>query len=115
MPQQKIKAHGFRIPTSNSTDRMRRTGSQGSVNPVYNSVEWSKLRAWIFQVRGRACEAVDCSTTDRGRNGRLHLDHRVELIDGGPAFDPNNIEIRCSACHGSKTTAAKAARAAKRW
>ncbi len=111
----RIRAHGFRIPTSNSTDRMRRTGSQGSTDPIYNSAEWAKLRTWIYRQRPRECEAVGCTTIDRGRNGRLHLDHKQELVDGGPAFDPANIEIRCSKCHAAKTALAKAARAAKRW
>jgi 5-methylcytosine-specific restriction enzyme A len=115
MPKQRIKARPLRVRVTDTRRVKPPTRTQGTVNPVYQSVEWRKLTTWIFQVRGRACEAADCRTTDRGAGGRLYCDHIQELADNGPAFDPNNIEIRCPSCHQTKTAAARGQRAAKRW
>ena len=114
--KQPIRAHPLRLKATNSTDRMRRTGSQGSTHPVYQSPEWRRLTAQIFATRGRWCEALDCPKPDHGANGRLFCHHIVELRDGNPdPFDPNGIIVLCQACHARRTVEAQTARAGQRF
>ena len=40
----------------------------------------------------------------------IDADHIVELQDGGSAFDPGNILLRCRSCHVAKTAYEKRAR-----
>lgn len=80
--------------------------------PVYGTPEY---RAWRDQVVLRAggrCEAVQGGQRCRKAEpfNRMFADHRVELSDGGAAFDPANGQCLCGAHHSAKTAAARAAR-----
>lgn len=35
------------------------------------------------------------------------VDHRVELVDGGEPFDPNNLQALCADCHQAKSADAR--------
>ena len=74
--------------------------------PFYLSPEWRGLMARLLKERGRVCQ--HCGRTEC----RIFGDHRIELKDGGAALDPRNIELLCGKCHGIKTAAAAALRAA---
>ncbi len=66
-------------------------------------------KAWARGVKERAgwkCE--DC-----GKRGALIADHIIEIQDGGARLDPGNGRARCPSCHGLKTAAVRAGRAAE--
>ena len=39
-----------------------------------------------------------------GKAGRLEVDHRVPLEDGGALYDPGNLQSLCRGCHIDKTS-----------
>lgn len=76
----------------------------------YRSAEWRALIARLVAERGRRCEDPD-HEGGRERSGmRVYGDHVVELADGGAPLDAANVMLRCAACHGRKTAAARALR-----
>jgi ribosomal protein S27AE len=75
-----------------------RPGTEGPNANVYRSKQWRALRDELVR-RHPFC--ARCGTS----SGRMYADHKVELRDGGPAFDPSNIEILCAGCHAKKTAA----------
>ncbi|MET4094577.1 HNH endonuclease signature motif containing protein [Arthrobacter sp. UYCu712] len=50
-----------------------------------------------------------CNSTEH-----LRADHITEIADGGSLFDASNLQTLCDDCHGIKTNAARALRAAQR-
>jgi 5-methylcytosine-specific restriction enzyme A len=80
----------------------------------YHSPEWRALMREIFRERGRRCQDPQCATP-HGPWGQLYGDHVREIRDGGARLDKANVLIRCSPCHGRKTTAERARRAAERY
>ena len=38
-----------------------------------------------------------------GKKGRLEVDHRVRMEDGGAVYDENNLQALCYSCHFSKS------------
>jgi len=74
--------------------------------PVFfGSAKWRRFAAQILQQRGAVCQ--DKGHDPRSSTAKIEADHIVELQDGGQPFDPNNIMLRCSACHRRKTIKAK--------
>lgn len=63
---------------------------------IYNSRRWKEVRAAIL-VRD-AARCVQCDSKDN-----LVVDHIKELVDGGDAYDLNNLETLCKKCHNIKT------------
>lgn len=60
--------------------------------------KWSRL-AWAIKQRdGWRCQRC-------GGAGRLEVDHKVRLTDGGAEFDPANLQTLCRQCHIDKTRA----------
>lgn len=97
-------------PGSDATKGSRRSSPRYSYGnerhaSVYKSSEWARFRALIIVERGERCEDKDHHSGTR--IARLDLDHIVELQDGGAAFNPANVLLRCRACHGRKTAKAK--------
>ncbi|MEN0039831.1 MAG: HNH endonuclease signature motif containing protein [Pseudomonadota bacterium] len=74
-----------------------------TADEIYRSSRWRTFIAKIKAARGAVCE--DC-----GSDHRVAGDHIHELKDGGAAFDPKNIRLRCAACHNRKTAEVKAKR-----
>lgn len=72
--------------------------------PFYQSREWHATKA-LKRAEGNVW-CARCGSTER-----LILDHIVERKDGGPDFDPSNLEWLCHAHHQAKTAAARARRA----
>ena len=79
----------------------------------YGSAEWKALLRQIIKARGRRCQDVNCKTPHRGEGRRIYGDHDTELRDGGAPLDERNVVLRCAACHGRKTAAAREARAGR--
>ena len=65
---------------------------------IYNTARWQKLRNYKKK-RNPLCE--ECL-----RQGRLTpatlVDHIIPIEEGGPAFDLENLQSLCSACHNKK-------------
>ncbi len=49
------------------------------------------------------------------RTEDIHLDHVVEVKDGGAKLDRNNVLFRCRTCHSRKTVQAKSDRAEREY
>ena len=97
-------ATGMRTLRPTARTLASRPGAEGPNGRVYGSQAWKDLRAKLIK------QHPYCSRCG-ARGGRLYADHRVELRDGGPAFDPSNIDILCASCHQTKTAEARRARA----
>ncbi len=109
MKRAKLKMMGSSIKTIDTrTVRPMGEGESGTkkVDPFYASAEWKALMAEIIRERGRRCEDPRCKTP-HGPWGKIYGDHIVEIRDGGPKLDKNNILLRCSPCHGRKTATAR--------
>ena len=68
-------------------------------NPFYLSKSWRDLRKRVLVRDAYTCQ--QCYQVVTGRNA--HVDHIVELIDGGSELDERNLRCMCSRCHGKKT------------
>ena len=56
---------------------------------------WARIRRRVLERDGYRCQHC-------GRAGRLEIDHRVRVEDGG-GDEPENLQALCSACHIAKT------------
>jgi hypothetical protein len=83
---------------------------QKTADPFYTSAPWRALMDGIIKQRGRRCEDVEHDASKPRSGIRIFGDHIRELKDGGAALDPNNILLRCGACHTRKTAASRADR-----
>ena len=61
-----------------------------------NYRRWRAVRLKVLDRDGWAC--VKC-----GKAGRLDVDHRIPLEDGGAVYDESNLQSLCSDCHFSKS------------
>ena len=68
---------------------------------IYNSTRWRKLR------KRQLSENPLCINFDICHNVATIADHVKELIDGGEAFDINNLESMCQSCHNTKSSKVK--------
>lgn len=80
---------------------------------IYQTPEFKAWRAAVVERAGGRCEAIN-PDGKRCRKAvpyhRMFADHRVELKDGGAAFDVENGQCLCGAHHTAKTMTARAAR-----
>ena len=67
-------------------------------NPLYLSKQWRALRGRILVRDAYICQV--CFEIVTGR--RAHVDHIVELVDGGDPFEPSNLRCLCDRCNGRK-------------
>ncbi|MDE0289434.1 MAG: HNH endonuclease signature motif containing protein [bacterium] len=72
---------------------------------VYSGDRWRTLRRRVLDRDGWRC-------TRCGRAGRLEVDHRVALADGGHPFRLDNLAALCRGCHRGKTIEEKRVRRA---
>lgn len=63
---------------------------------VTNTARWRLLRRQILKRDGYKC--VQC-----GAAGMLECDHIKPVRWGGAEYDPENLQMLCRSCHGSKT------------
>jgi len=72
----------------------------------YHNARWDRLRQMQL---GR--EPLCCSCKERGRlTTATHVDHIVEIADGGAVYDIDNLQSLCKPCHSSKTLRVRHAR-----
>ena len=65
--------------------------------------QWGKVRLMVLDRDGWAC--AKC-----GKAGRLEVDHRVPLEDGGAVYDLANLQSLCRSCHFAKTRGERGAK-----
>ena len=61
-----------------------------------NQTRWLEVRRRVLDRDGWRCQVC-------GLPGRLEVDHRVALADGGGEYEPANLQALCRACHFGKT------------
>lgn len=59
---------------------------------------WKAARRAVLDAAGWRC--AEC-----GRAGRLEVDHKLRIRDGGPELDRRNLQPLCRSCHIAKTRA----------
>jgi len=70
----------------------------------YLTKTWRKAREMALALGAHRC--AHCAR----RGCTLFVDHKVELSDGGAAYDQANLEPLCGACHTTKTVRARTSR-----
>jgi len=70
---------------------------------LHTTKRWARLRRRILDRDRWRCRRC-------GRAGRLEVDHRVPIAEGGEALDPANLQALCRGCHVAKTRAENRAR-----
>jgi 5-methylcytosine-specific restriction endonuclease McrA len=92
-----------RPPERLQAPRSRLVAPMKAALPFYHSPEWLAKRRALIAARGAWCEVC-------GASGRLHLDHIVEVKDGGELLDDLNLQLLCQPCHNRKTARVKLSR-----
>jgi hypothetical protein len=65
---------------------------------VYADARWTRVRKVVLQRDGHTCTHPGCGV----RTG-LEVDHIIRPLDGGAAFDPQNLTTLCGTHHRRKT------------
>jgi 5-methylcytosine-specific restriction endonuclease McrA len=78
-------------------------------DPRYGTKRWRTLRAQVIRRDGPHCSLPHC-TSDMSEPGMIHVDHIVEVEDGGPFWDPTNLRVVCKRHHFAKTLETAATR-----
>lgn len=68
----------------------------------YSTAQWQRLRDQVIGRDGRVCSVSGCSA-DMRQPGMSHVDHIIEVKDGGSFWDPYNCRVVCRFHHYSKT------------
>ena len=63
---------------------------------IANPRRWAKVRQFVLQRDGYRCRSC-------GKAGRLEVDHVVPVVQGGPWWDAEALQVLCRGCHISKT------------
>ncbi len=79
---------------------------------IYGTPQHREWSAEIIRRAGGICQGQGCPNPFEP--GRLYADHVVELRDGG-GFSLPNGQALCATCHGLKTSAVRAVRAARKY
>ena len=88
--------------------RRRSWCSQECVEHYRLMTDWNYIRGKILERDQYRCQRCGHEPW-RGPSGRrrrhldMHVDHIVELQDGGSFHDPANLQVLCEACHVDKT------------
>lgn len=89
-----------------------RQRTAGAHHAIYGTARWRTFRLRVLRQRPwcEHCLAKGlpkdyltgrCTDTTTGRSSDVH--HKVDLADGGPPFEPSNVEALSHPCH-SRTT-----------
>ena len=66
-----------------------------------NARKWQRVRLQVLERDGWRC-------TQCGRAGRVEVDHRVPMNEGGAMYAMDNLQTLCLADHHHKTTMERA-------
>ena len=80
-----------------------------TIDPRYHTQRWQKLRAMVIRRDGGRCVINGCQVDTTERH-RLHVDHIIEVRDGGAFWDETNLQTLCQPHHRAKTLDARARR-----
>ena len=80
-------------------------------DPRYHTKRWQQLRAKAIARDGGKCVVVGCQT-DTSEKFKLHVDHVIEVRDGGDFWNLDDLQTFCQPHHKAKTLDAKARRGA---
>jgi 5-methylcytosine-specific restriction endonuclease McrA len=76
-------------------------------NPHYADAAWRAVRQRILRRDGYVCQIKG----DKCRGRATHVDHVVNVLDGGARLDPANLRAACASCNIGKRNSEVAARA----
>lgn len=76
-------------------------------DPRYHTERWQTLRRRIIRRDGARCSVLRC----RNDQSKLHVDHIIEVDDGGPFWDESNLQVLCKPHHDAKSSMVRAGRA----
>ncbi len=79
----------------------------------YGTARWRRLREQVIRRDGGRCSVAGC-TADMSEPRMTHIDHVVEVRDGGDFWAPRNLRTVCRFHHLEKSVATIAARATSR-
>lgn len=68
----------------------------------YGTARWRNLRARAIRRDGGQCAIPGC-TSDMGLPRMTHVDHVIEIRDGGAFWDLANLQTVCRVHHYAKT------------
>lgn len=75
----------------------------------YKSARWRRLRESVIRRDGRRCSVPGCAA-DMALPRMTHVDHIIEVGDGGDFWDPSNLRVLCRTHHAAKTLMVMASR-----
>lgn len=75
---------------------------------MYRSKRWRRLRLVVFNESGWKCKKCK-------RRGRLELDHKVPIMQGGSQWARKNLQALCRDCHIEKSSGERMGEDRKRW
>ena len=76
----------------------------------YSSARWRKLREQVIKRDGGRCAVPGC-TSEMSLPGMKHVDHVVEVKDGGDFWSMSNLRTVCRHHHFEKSVSTLTARA----
>lgn len=79
-------------------------------DPRYHTARWQKLRRRVIARAGGRCAIPGCRN-DMTKPGMIHVDHIIEVDDGGPFWDEANLQVVCKLHHDAKSANVRAGRA----
>ena len=78
-------------------------------DPRYGTKRWRRLADSVIRRDGRVCALPGC-TTDMTLPGMVCVDHIIDKSDGGPFWDPANLQVLCRPHNMAKGLEASAGR-----
>ena len=75
-------------------ERWRGTRSNYNRNPLYNTAKWRRLSKYML-AKFPLCKVCNVPAA--------HVDHIVPVVQGGQAFNEENLQTLCVSCHSRKT------------
>ncbi len=78
-------------------------------DPRYRTQRWRNLTTQVIRRDGRVCSVSGCRS-DMTAKGMTFVDHIIEVEDGGPFWDPSNLQILCKPHHDEKSATVRATR-----
>lgn len=79
------------------------------VDARYHTLRWQQLRDRVIKRDGGRCAYSNC-ISDMSKPNMIHVDHIVEVRDGGAFWDLTNLQTLCKPHHLVKTGTVEAGR-----